>query len=244
MRQIILDTETTGLSWERGNRVVEIGCVEYVERRPSGRTFHVYLKPDCQFEQGAQEVTGLTLEFLADKPAFAEVAEEFIAFIEGAELIIHNAAFDVGFLDNELRLLGPQYGRLADRCTVEDTLLLARQRFPGQRNSLDALCKRLGVDNSHRQLHGALLDAQLLADVYIALTSGQEEIGFGGEGQGVQVEVMQFRTDSSAARPRVQVATDELAAHEARLEKLRKKAGKCVWDQYAPAEEPAEMALA
>ena len=244
MRQIILDTETTGLSWERGNRVVEIGCVEYVERRPSGRTFHVYLKPDCQFEQGAQEVTGLTLEFLADKPAFAEVAEEFIAFIEGAELIIHNAAFDVGFLDNELRLLGPQYGRLADRCTVEDTLLLARQRFPGQRNSLDALCKRLGVDNSHRQLHGALLDAQLLADVYVALTSGQEEIGFGAERQGAQVEVMQFRTDPSAARPRVQVATDELVAHEARLEKLRKKAGKCVWDQYAPAEEPAEMALA
>src|SRR5688572_16503172 len=244
MRQIILDTETTGLSWERGNRVVEIGCVEYVERRPSGRTFHVYLKPDCQFEQGAQEVTGLTLEFLADKPAFAEVAEEFIAFIEGAELIIHNAAFDVGFLDNELRLLGPQYGRLADRCTVEDTLLLARQRFPGQRNSLDALCKRLGVDNSHRQLHGALLDAQLLADVYIALTSGQEEIGFGREGQDAQVEVMQFRTDASAARPRVQVATEELAAHEARLEKLRKKAGKCVWDQYAPTEEPAEMELA
>lgn len=244
MRQIILDTETTGLSWERGNRVVEIGCVEYVERRPSGRTFHVYLKPDCQFEQGAQEVTGLTLEFLADKPAFAEVAEEFIAFIEGAELIIHNAAFDVGFLDNELRLLGPQYGRLADRCTVEDTLLLARQRFPGQRNSLDALCKRLGVDNSHRQLHGALLDAQLLADVYIALTSGQEEIGFGMEGQDAQVEVMQFRTDASAARPRVQVAAEELAAHEARLEKLRKKAGKCVWDQYAPAEEPAEMEFA
>ena len=244
MRQIILDTETTGLSWERGNRVVEIGCVEYVERRPSGRTFHVYLKPDCQFEQGAQEVTGLTLEFLADKPAFADVAEEFIAFIEGAELIIHNAAFDVGFLDNELRLLGPQYGRLADRCTVEDTLLLARQRYPGQRNSLDALCKRLGVDNSHRQLHGALLDAQLLADVYIALTSGQEEIGFGAEGQDAQVEVMQFSSIPSAARPRVQVAMDELAAHEARLEKLRKKAGKCVWDQYAPAEEPDEMALA
>lgn len=245
MRQIILDTETTGLSWERGNRVVEIGCVEYVERRPSGRTFHVYLKPDCQFEQGAQEVTGLTLEFLADKPAFADVAEEFVAFIEGAELIIHNAAFDVGFLDNELRLLGPQYGRLTDRCTVEDTLLLARQRYPGQRNSLDALCKRLGVDNSHRQLHGALLDAQLLADVYIALTSGQEEIGFGGDGQDAQVEVMQFRTPASAARPRVQVAMDELAAHEARLEKLRKKAGgKCVWDQYAPAEEPDEMALA
>jgi DNA polymerase-3 subunit epsilon len=244
MRQIILDTETTGLSWERGNRVVEIGCVEYIERRPSGRTFHVYLKPDCEFEQGAQEVTGLTLEFLADKPAFADVAEEFVAFIDGAELVIHNAAFDVGFLDNELRLIGPQFGRLADRCTIEDTLLMARQRFPGQRNSLDALCKRLGVDNSHRQLHGALLDAQLLGDVYIALTSGQGEIGFGSEEQGSQVAVMQFRTDASATRPRVQVAMDELAAHEARLEKLRKKAGKCVWDQYAPVEEPAEMALA
>ncbi|MBF6023616.1 DNA polymerase III subunit epsilon [Lysobacter niastensis] len=244
MRQIILDTETTGLSWERGNRVVEIGCVEYIERRPSGRTFHVYLKPDCDFEQGAQEVTGLTLEFLADKPRFAEVVDEFVAFIDGAELIIHNAAFDVGFLDNELRLVGPQYGSLKDRCTIEDTLLLARQRFPGQRNSLDALCKRLGVDNSHRQLHGALLDAQLLADVYIGLTSGQEEIGFGIEEAGAQVEVMRFRTDASAPRPRVLVGADELAAHEARLEKLRKKAGKCVWDIYTPAEEPEEMALA
>jgi DNA polymerase-3 subunit epsilon len=232
MRQIILDTETTGLSWERGNRVVEIGCVEYIERRPSGRTFHVYLKPDCDFEQGAQEVTGLTLEFLADKPEFAQVADEFIEFIDGAELIIHNAAFDVGFLDNELRRLGPQYGCLADRCGVEDTLLMARQRFPGQRNSLDALCKRLGVDNSHRQLHGALLDAQILAEVYLALTSGQEEIGFALDAAGSAVEVVQFRTDPAIARPRVQIAAEELAAHEARLEKLRKKAGKAVWDQF------------
>lgn len=240
MRQIILDTETTGLSWERGNRVVEIGCVEYIERRPSGRTFHVYLKPDCDFEQGAQEVTGLTLEFLADKPAFAEVADEFVAFIDGAELIIHNAAFDVGFLDNELRLLGPQYGRLGDRCTVEDTLLMARQRFPGQRNSLDALCKRLGVDNSHRQLHGALLDAQILAEVYLALTSGQEEIGFGSDAASTQVEVVSFRTDPAVARPRVLASAEELAAHEARLEKLRKKAGKCVWDQWIVVEAVAE----
>src|SRR5690606_18270746 len=139
------------LSWEKGNRIVEIGCVELLERRPTGRTFHRYLNPDREFEAGAQEVTGLTLEFLADKPRFAEVVDEFLEFIDGAELVIHNAAFDIGFLDYELSLLGPQYGRIADRCRIEDSLLLARERFPGQRNSLDALCKRLGVDNSHRQ---------------------------------------------------------------------------------------------
>ncbi|RDY66512.1 DNA polymerase III subunit epsilon [Lysobacter soli] len=244
MRQIILDTETTGLSWERGNRVVEIGCVEYIERRPSGRTFHVYLKPDCDFEQGAQEVTGLTLEFLADKPVFEQVAEEFLAFIDGAELIIHNAAFDLGFLDNELRRLGEQYGRITDRCRVEDTLLLARQRFPGQRNSLDALCKRLGVDNSHRQLHGALLDAQILGDVYLALTSGQEEIGFAVEATASAVDTSQFRVDPNVARPRVQISAEEQAAHDARLEKLRKKAGKAVWDQFTVVEAVAEPELA
>ncbi|QGW65704.1 DNA polymerase III subunit epsilon [Lysobacter soli] len=244
MRQIILDTETTGLSWERGNRVVEIGCVEYIERRPSGRTFHVYLKPDCDFEQGAQEVTGLTLEFLADKPVFEQVAEEFLAFIDGAELIIHNAAFDLGFLDNELRRLGEQYGRITDRCRVEDTLLLARQRFPGQRNSLDALCKRLGVDNSHRQLHGALLDAQILGDVYLALTSGQEEIGFAVEAAASAVDTSQFRVDPNVARPRVQISVEEHAAHDARLEKLRKKAGKAVWDQFTVVEAVAEPELA
>lgn len=244
MRQIILDTETTGLSWERGNRVVEIGCVEYIERRPSGRTFHVYLKPDCDFEQGAQEVTGLTLEFLADKPVFEQVAEEFLAFIDGAELIIHNAAFDLGFLDNELRRLGEQYGRITDRCRVEDTLLLARQRFPGQRNSLDALCKRLGVDNSHRQLHGALLDAQILGDVYLALTSGQEEIGFAVEAAASAVDTSQFRVDPNVARPSVQISAEEQAAHDARLEKLRKKAGKAVWDQFTVVEAVAEPELA
>ena len=179
MRQIILDTETTGLEWKKGNRIVEIGCVELLERRPSGRSFHRYLRPDCAFEPGAQEVTGLTLDFLADKPVFEEVVEEFLAFVDGAELVIHNASFDLGFLDYELSRLGERYGRIGDRNAVVDTLLLARERFPGQRNSLDALCKRLGVDNSHRQLHGALLDAQILAEVYLALTSGQEEIGFG-----------------------------------------------------------------
>ncbi len=232
MRQIILDTETTGLSWERGNRVVEIGCVEFVERRPTGRTFQRYLNPERELEPGAQQVTGLSLDFLADKPRFAAVVDEFLAFIDGAELVIHNAAFDVGFLDNELRLLGPKYGRLADRCGIEDSLLLARQRFPGQRNSLDALCKRLGVDNAHRQLHGALLDSQLLAEVYLALTSGQGEIGFDGSEATQAIAAASFEVDPGAARPRVLVSAEELAAHEARLATLRKKAGKAVWDQF------------
>lgn len=232
MRQVILDTETTGLSWERGNRVVEIGCVEFVERRPTGRTFHRYLNPDRQFEQGAQEVTGLTLEFLADKPRFAEIVDEFLAFIDGAELVIHNAAFDVGFLDNELRLAGAQHGCLADRCAIEDSLRLARERYPGQRNSLDALCKRLGVDNAHRQLHGALLDAQLLAEVYIGLTSGQEEIGFASapDPEAEAALLTALRVDTGRPRPLMVITDDERAAHEARLAGLRKKAGRALWD--------------
>lgn len=240
MRQIILDTETTGLSWAAGNRVVEIGCVEMIERRPTGRTFHCYLNPEREFEAGAQEVTGLTLEFLADKPLFAAIADEFLAFIEGAEVVIHNAAFDVGFLDNELRLLGPQYGALADRCTIEDTLLLARQRFPGQRNSLDALCKRFDVDNTHRQLHGALLDAQLLAEVYIGLTSGQGEIGFEASAEATGEAAVAFEIDVHAPRPYVAVTEEDLAAHESRLAQLRKKAGKAVWDAWAEADAPME----
>ena len=185
-------------------------------------------------------MTGLTLEFLADKPRFGEVADEFLAFVDGAELVIHNAAFDVGFLDNELRLLGPQYGALADRCTIEDTLLLARQRFPGQRNSLDALCKRFDVDNTHRQLHGALLDAQLLAEVYIGLTSGQGEIGFEAGVEAAAVAATTFEVDLRVPRPRVVVDDSDLATHEARLAQLRKKAGKAVWDAWAEAVEPAE----
>ncbi|MEK0266783.1 DNA polymerase III subunit epsilon [Stenotrophomonas rhizophila] len=232
MRQIILDTETTGLEWRKGNRVVEIGCVELLERRPSGNNYHQYLKPDCEFEQGAQEVTGLTLEFLADKPDFAQVVDEFLAYIDGAELIIHNAAFDLGFLDNELSLLGDHYGKITDRCTVIDTLKMARERFPGQRNSLDALCRRLGVDNAHRQLHGGLLDAQILGDVYIALTSGQEEIGFGSadDQKTGSAHAQTFDTSRLLPRPRVVATASEREAHEARLAKLRKKAGRAIWD--------------
>ena len=230
VRQVVLDTETTGLSWEKGNRVVEIGCIELVERRPSGRSFHCYLNPDREFEQGAQEVTGLSLEFLADKPRFADVVEDFLAFIEGAELVIHNAAFDVGFLNAELTRLAAGHVRIQDRCAILDSLLLARQRFPGQRNSLDALCKRLGVDNSHRQLHGALLDAQLLAEAYLALTSGQEEIGFASESlQATQVAVRAASQMDASARPRVRVDADELAAHDARLQALQGEDARCLW---------------
>ena len=230
MRQIVLDTETTGLEWRKGNRVVEIGCVELVERRPTGRTFQRYLNPGREFEPGAQEVTGLTLEFLADKPRFGEVVDAFLAFIDGAELVIHNAAFDVGFLDNELSLLGGDYGCLRDRVRVQDSLELARQRFPGQRNSLDALCRRLGVDNSHRQLHGALLDAQLLAEAYLALTAGQSELGLAGPAVPEPRMVVSFGSSTPAPRPRVQVADDELAAHAARIAAIAARAGVSLWD--------------
>ena len=231
MRQVVLDTETTGLYADRGDRVVEIGCVELLERRPSGRTFHCYLNPDREFSAGAQEVTGLTLEFLADKPRFHEVAEEFLAFVDGAELVIHNAAFDIGFLDAELARLGPQSGDMKSRCTIEDSLLLARERYPGQRNSLDALCRRLGVDNAHRQLHGALLDAQLLAEVYLAMTSGQSELGLaaGAADAAGAAKAGKVEFETTGERPRVRVAADELEEHAARLQALRKKAGNCLW---------------
>lgn len=237
MRQIVLDTETTGLEWQKGNRVVEIGCIELVQRRRSGREFHCYLNPEREFEDGAREVTGLNTEFLADKPRFAEIAEEFLAFIDGAELIIHNAAFDLGFLNAELERL-PGLGRIEDRCRIEDTLLLARQRFPGQRNSLDALCRRLGVDNAHRVKHGALLDAELLAEVYLALTAGQGEIGFGevpaAQAADTVIQAAAFAGDP-ARRPRVQVQAEELAAHQARLAALEKKAGRCLWRELEAA---------
>ena len=236
MRQIVLDTETTGLEWKKGNRVVEIGCVELLERRPTGRTFHCYLNPEREFEPGAQEVTGLTLEFLADKPKFADVADEFLEFVRDSEMVIHNAAFDLGFLDAELdRLDG--YGRMLDRATVIDSLDLARKRFPGQRVSLDALCRRLDVDNSHRQLHGALLDAQLLSEVYLALTAGQSEIGFGNMlDAAAETPVEAGFTAAQGARPRVVPNAEEWQAHAARVEAIRKKSGRSLWDEAEAAQ--------
>lgn len=235
MRQIVLDTETTGLEWRKGNRVVEIGCVELVERRLTGRNFHCYLNPQRAFEEGAQEVTGLSLDMLADKPLFAEVAEGFIDYIRGAELIIHNAKFDLGFLDNELRGVGPHMGQMLEHAGgVLDTLEMARLRWPGQRNSLDALCKRLSVDNAHRTLHGALLDAEILAEVYLAMTAGQGEIGFDAltpeADSPATAAAMQIDVDAGGPRPCVIVSDDENAAHEAWLDALEKRSGKpAVW---------------
>jgi DNA polymerase-3 subunit epsilon len=238
MRQVVLDTETTGLSWERGNRVVEIGCIELLERRPTGQRFQRYLNPGREMEPGAQEVTGLTLEFLSDKPVFAQVAGEFLEFIRGAELIIHNADFDVGFLNYELALLGANFGRISDHASVLDTLALARERYPGQRNSLDALCRRLGVDNGHRKLHGALLDAELLSDVYLALTAGQGDLGLSVALPAPGVQSMAARAGNVAILPpRVLLASvEEQAAHLARLERIAKKsAGKLLWPIAEPA---------
>ena len=223
MRQVVLDTETTGLSWEKGNRVVEIGCIELLERRPTGRRFQRHLDPQRDMEPGAQEVTGLTREFLAGKPLFAQVCDEFLDFVRGAELVIHNADFDVGFLDYELSLLGPHYGRLRDHASVLDTLALARERYPGQRNSLDALCRRLGVDNAHRKLHGALLDAELLAQVYVELTGGRQiGLELAAEAGAAAIAVTAFRPQHREFRPARphSASAEELARHKAFLESL------------------------
>ena len=179
MRQLVLDTETTGLDPQDGHRVIEIGCVELIDRRLTGHHFHHYLQPDREIESAAADVHGITNAFLADKPRFAEVADAFVRYIEGAELIIHNAAFDVGFLNRELRAWAPRGPVVADLCEITDTLAMARRLHPGQRNSLDALCKRYGIDNRHRDRHGALLDAEILADVYLAMTGGQVALSLG-----------------------------------------------------------------
>lgn len=233
MRQVVLDTETTGLSPEDGHRVIEIGCVELLNRRLTQSRFHVYLNPERAVDAGAREVHGLSDEFLADKQRFREIADEFLAFVKGAELVIHNAAFDVGFLDHELRLLGEGYGAVADYCSVIDTLALARKKHPGQRNNLDALCKRYGVDNSRRDRHGALLDAEILADVYLAMTGGQ--MALLEEQETIPAVPLQAESHARAAvaRPALRVVRclpEELLAHQGRLEALQKASGgNCQW---------------
>lgn len=232
MRQIILDTETTGLEVRQGHRLVEIACVEMVERRLTGQHYQTYLNPDRAIDEGARLVTGIEDEFLLDKPRFGEVVDEFLAFIDGAELVIHNASFDIGFLDGELARLGQDKGRIGDRCRVLDTLAMAREQYPGQRNSLDALCKRLGVDNSRRDLHGGLIDAQLLADVYLAMTSGQVALNLGFEGGGERHEAAVAAPLVLHSRPRVlRASTEELSRHEQRLDALDKSGaqGQSVW---------------
>ena len=232
MRQIVLDTETTGLETADGHRIIEIGAVEIINRRVTGNHFHQYLQPDRDIDEGAQEVHGISQEFLADKPRFADVAEDFLAFIRDSELIIHNAPFDVGFIDYEFRLLGPQWGRVVDYCRVLDTLVMARQMHPGQKNSLDALCGRYDIDNSNRELHGALLDAEILADVYLALTGGQVTLSLAGQSSEDGAGAAAVRR-VAAERPRLKVVhadAGELAAHEQRLQAIDRAAeGGCLW---------------
>lgn len=227
MRKVVLDTETTGLEYRLGDRVIEIGCVELLGRRLSGRRFHKYLNPEREIDRGAQAVHGLTNEFLADKPKFAEIAAELLEFIQGAELIIHNAPFDTGFLNHELGLLGR--GPLEQSCAgVTDTLRMARELRPGKKNSLNALCAEYQVDNSGRQLHGALLDAELLAEVYLALTRGQENLAME-----LDAPAHEPAFGAAADRPPLRIlrASDaELAAHRRVLEEIAKASkGKCLW---------------
>lgn len=233
MRQIVLDTETTGLSPEEGHRIIEIGCVELIDRRLTDHRFHVYINPEREIDEGALEVHGISNEFLASKPSFTEVVDDLIAFIKDAELIIHNAPFDIGFINYELTLLERDYGYLDQYCTVLDTLALARKRHPGQRNGLDALCKRYGIDNSHRELHGALLDAEILADVYLAMTGGQTSLLLEDE----EIRPLQVKKGTSLPenRPPLKVIYcngEELKAHEERLKAIdQASGGKCFWKQ-------------
>jgi DNA polymerase-3 subunit epsilon len=230
MRQIVLDTETTGLEVSQGHRIIEIGCVELVGRRLTGRHFHRYINPERDIDAGAIEVHGITNTFLADKPVFARVAREFVDFVDAAGLIIHNAPFDLGFLDSELQRLDASERPLSERCEITDTLLMARNRHPGQRNSLDALCQRYGVDNSSRDLHGALLDAEILADVYLAMTGGQTALALGSGDEnsdsGPYREVIRRLPADRRPLPVVEATAEELAAHEAQLDAMAKSGAK------------------
>ncbi|TQV81296.1 DNA polymerase III subunit epsilon [Exilibacterium tricleocarpae] len=234
-RQIVLDTETTGLEPSQGHRIIEIGCVELVNRRLTGRHYHQYINPEREVDEGAIEVHGITNEFLADKPLFHTIAEEFMAFIKGAELVIHNAPFDIGFINHELQLLDRGYGAVADHCSVIDTLVMARQKHPGQKNNLDALCKRYEVDNSQRDLHGALLDAEILADVYLLMTGGQTALSLGGQqsdGQQQGVTGIRRLGPERERLPVIRAAAGELAAHRDKLAALEQASGgNCLWLQ-------------
>jgi DNA polymerase-3 subunit epsilon len=249
MRQIVLDTETTGLNVEEGHRIIEIGCVELVNRRTTGRNFHRYLNPGREIEDGALAVHGLTSTRLAQEPSFGDVAAELLDFIRGSELIIHNAAFDVAFLEREFALLQSAAPvMLRDICQIIDTLLLARERHPGQRNSLDALCKRYSIDNSHRQLHGALLDARILADVYLAMSGGQSLLALGesarerGQALGANLPTLQRPAEPLRV---LRASAAESAAHaELRVLLAKASGGRCLWSLLEPLPAPSPPALA
>ncbi|WP_170324302.1 DNA polymerase III subunit epsilon [Budvicia diplopodorum] len=235
-RQIVLDTETTGMNMVgvhyEGHRIIEIGAVEVINRRLTGRHFHVYVKPDRLVDPEAYGVHGISDEFLADKPTFADIADDFYDFINGAELVIHNASFDVGFMDHEFRKLRSDYPKVDSFCTITDSLTLARRMFPGKRNSLDALCNRLDIDNSRRTLHGALLDAEILAEVYLTMTGGQTSLSFSVEGESASqtrgAEVQRIIRAETALKV-IYASENEIEAHESRLDLIAKKAGSCLW---------------
>jgi len=233
-RQIVLDTETTGLEHRQGHRIIEIGCVELINRKLTGNNFHEYLNPEREIDRGAIEVHGISNEFLQDKPLFADVSEKLLAYLSGAELIIHNAVFDVGFLNAELNRLEQQSAQIEDICSIHDTLLQARKMFPGQRNDLDSLCKRYEINNSHRELHGALLDAEILADVYLFMTGGQTALS-------LEASAAQNRGDtnknaeldySKLSLPVIKPNSEEAQSHVQWLARLDEKVDdQCVWSQ-------------
>ena len=234
MRQIVLDTETTGLEPSQGHRIIEIGCVELVNRKLTGHHYHQYIQPQREVDDGAIEVHGITNEFLADKPVFSQVAQEFLDFVRGAELVIHNAPFDVGFINHEFNLLNSSdFQPIENYCGVVDTLVMARQKRPGQKNNLDALCKHYGVDNSQRDLHGALLDAEILADVYLYMTGGQRNLLLAGDSDGEDEAnsnnaggtIQRLNTNRPALKV-VTASVEELALHEAKLKSL---GDGCLW---------------
>jgi DNA polymerase-3 subunit epsilon len=232
-RIVVLDTETTGLNPQEGHRIIEIGGVELINRRLTGRRFHVYINPERVIDEGAMAVHGITNQFLDGKPRFEQIADDFIAFIQGAELVIHNAPFDIGFIDHEFsRLAAP--GTVSDYSAVFDTLAFARKKHPGQRNSLDALCKRYGIDNSHRELHGALLDAEILADVFLLMTGGQssllDEKLSGSEEFTAAVPIKFVATDRPPLKI-IRCTQEELTSHHQRLEFIEETSGACLWNR-------------
>ena len=242
MRQIVLDTETTGLEVSQGHRIIEIGCVELVNRRLTGNHYHQYINPQREIDQGAIEVHGITNEFLADKALFEHIAADFIEFVAGAELIIHNAPFDVGFLNSELQRLEAVQRKIEEDCSIIDTLVMARAKHPGQRNNLDALCQRYGVDNSQRDLHGALLDAEILADVYLLMTGGQTTLqlsasGANDDGQSIGEQLKRLSAKRQPL-PVIRASAEEIAAHELQLQAIANSSGgKVLWRDLSDREQ-------
>lgn len=233
-RQIVMDTETTGLETRDGHRIIEIGCVEVIDRKMTGHNYHQYLQPDRESDEGALEVHGITSEFLADKPRFNEVVVTFLDYIKGAELIIHNAPFDIGFLNYELSRLEGDWGDIQSICTITDSLTMAREMHPGQRNSLDALCKRYDINNAHRELHGALLDSEILGDVYLAMTGGQVTMSLdakrdeSAESEEDDVNIGHISLPQNALKV-IRADATELGVHQERLSAIQEMSGKTLW---------------